>query len=98
MVSNDEMWCSSCDLRIGFGTGRSPDNSNTCSKEADSWDTSWYNKHDSAFAKKSDKSNRQYTVFPVSSATSRIGLMSVYNFGFTLDQSLAMLSINSSSI
>ena len=47
------------------------------------------------FCKKSNKSNLQYTVLPVSSATPGQGLMSVYNFGFTLDQSLAIISINS---
>ena len=47
------------------------------------------------FCKKSNKSNLQCTVLPVSSATPGQGLMSVYNFGFTLDQSLAIISINS---
>ena len=47
------------------------------------------------FCKTSNKSNLQYTVLPVSSATPGQGLMSVYNFGFTLDQSLAIISINS---
>ena len=29
-IANNENKCSSCDSRIGFGTGGNPDNSNTC--------------------------------------------------------------------
>ena len=64
------------------------------------WDTSWYNKYDSIFAKKkkvktqkNNTCNFQYIVFPVLSTTLGWGLISVYNFGFTLDQYLAILSI-----
>ena len=32
--SNDQTDCNSCDSRIGFGTGGSPDDSNTCGNEA----------------------------------------------------------------
>ena len=34
IVSNGGKKCDSCDSRIGFGTGGSPDNSNTCGNEA----------------------------------------------------------------
>ena len=34
IVSNNENKCDSCDSRIGFGTGGSPNNSNTCGNEA----------------------------------------------------------------
>ena len=34
IVSNNQNECSSCDSRIGFGTGGNPDNSNTCGNEA----------------------------------------------------------------
>ena len=34
IVSNGREKCDSCDSRIGFGTGGSPDNSNTCGNEA----------------------------------------------------------------
>ena len=34
IVSNGGENCGSCDSRIGFGTGGSPDNSNTCGNEA----------------------------------------------------------------
>ena len=44
------------------------------------WDTSWYNKYDSNFAKKkkvktqnNNTCNFQYIVFPVLSATPRMG-------------------------
>ena len=31
---NNQKWCSSCDSRIGFGTGGNHDDSNTCGNEA----------------------------------------------------------------
>ena len=34
IISNNENTCSSCDSRIGFGTGGNPDNSNTCENVA----------------------------------------------------------------
>ena len=34
IINNDQNDCSSCDSRIGFGTGGSPDNSNTCGNVA----------------------------------------------------------------
>ena len=34
IISNNENDCSSCDSRIGFGTGGHPDDSNTCGNEA----------------------------------------------------------------
>ncbi|XP_022791158.1 uncharacterized skeletal organic matrix protein 5-like [Stylophora pistillata] len=34
IVSNNQNDCASCDSRIGFGTGGSPDDSNTCGNEA----------------------------------------------------------------
>ena len=34
LISNNENHCSSCNSRIGFGTGGSPDGSNTCGNEA----------------------------------------------------------------
>ena len=34
IISNYENDCSSCDSRIGFGTGGYPDDSNTCGNEA----------------------------------------------------------------
>ena len=34
IVTNNENDCHSCDSRIGFGTGRAQDNSNTCGNEA----------------------------------------------------------------
>ena len=34
IVSNEQNDCSSCDSRIGFGGGGSPDNSNTCGNGA----------------------------------------------------------------
>ncbi|RMX40996.1 hypothetical protein pdam_00011602 [Pocillopora damicornis] len=33
IISNNEWNCSSCDSRIGFGTGGAPDDSNTCGNE-----------------------------------------------------------------
>ena len=59
------------------------------------WDTSWYNKNDLCFAKNliSLISNIQFYQFRAQPPGQ--GLMSVYNFGFTLDQSLAIISINS---
>ena len=33
IISNNENDCSSCDSRIGFGTGGYPDDSNTCGNE-----------------------------------------------------------------
>lgn len=34
IISNNQHHCLSCNSRIGFGTGGSPDNSNTCGNEA----------------------------------------------------------------
>lgn len=34
IISNNQQHCLSCNSRIGFGTGGSPDNSNTCGNEA----------------------------------------------------------------
>ena len=34
IIANNENDCSSCDSRIGFGTGGYPDDSNTCGNEA----------------------------------------------------------------
>ena len=34
IISNNGNDCSSCDFRIGFGTGGYPDDSNTCGNEA----------------------------------------------------------------
>ena len=34
IISNNEDACSSCDSRIGFGTGGYPDNSSSCGNEA----------------------------------------------------------------
>ena len=34
IINNDQNDCSSCDSRIGFGTGGHPDNSNTCGNSA----------------------------------------------------------------
>ena len=34
IISNNEYDCSSCNSRIGFGTGGGADNSNTCGNEA----------------------------------------------------------------
>ena len=34
IISNNENDCGTCDSRIGFGTGGSHDNSNTCGNEA----------------------------------------------------------------
>ena len=34
IISNNEDDCSSCDSRIGFGTGGHPDNENSCGNEA----------------------------------------------------------------
>ena len=34
ITSNDQDKCTSCDSRIGFGTGGKPDNSNSCGNEA----------------------------------------------------------------
>ena len=34
IVSNNQDECSSCDSRIGFGTGGRPDNLNSCGNEA----------------------------------------------------------------
>ena len=34
IIGNNENQCSSCDSRIGFGTGGNHDNSNTCGNEA----------------------------------------------------------------
>ena len=34
IISNNENDCSSCDSRIGFGTGGNPDNSSSCGNEA----------------------------------------------------------------
>ena len=34
VVSNNEDACSKCNSRIGFGTGGSPDDSNSCGNEA----------------------------------------------------------------
>ena len=34
ILSNNEDLCSSCDSRIGFGTGGTPDDSNTCGNSA----------------------------------------------------------------
>ena len=34
ILSNNEYNCSNCDSRIGFGTGGSPDDYNTCGNEA----------------------------------------------------------------
>ena len=36
ILGNNENDCSSCDSRIGFGTGGYPDDSNTCGNEASS--------------------------------------------------------------
>ena len=36
-VANEQNDCSSCDSRIGFGTGGYPDDSNTCGNEAAHW-------------------------------------------------------------
>ena len=33
-IANEHNHCGSCDSRIGFGTGGSPDNSNTCGNTA----------------------------------------------------------------
>ena len=33
-IANEQYNCGSCDSRIGFGTGGSPDNSNTCGNAA----------------------------------------------------------------
>ena len=35
IVSNQQNHCNSCDSRIGFGTGGSPDDTNTCGNKAD---------------------------------------------------------------
>ena len=35
IVSNNQDECSTCDSRIGFGTGGYPENSNSCGNEAD---------------------------------------------------------------
>ena len=84
IVGNNENKCDSCDSRIGLGTGGYPDNSSTCGNEV-SFSENNGDRHIKAmgyillqyilllFCKKSKKSNRQYTVFPVSSATLRIG-------------------------
>ena len=37
IVTNDNQDCSTCDSRIGFGTGGYPDNSNTCGNEASNY-------------------------------------------------------------
>ena len=34
IIGNNEKACTSCDSRIGFGTGGKPDDSNTCGNEA----------------------------------------------------------------
>ena len=34
IISNNEKTCTSCDSRIGFGTGGYPDNSTSCGNEA----------------------------------------------------------------
>ena len=34
IINNEQNDCSSCDSRIGFGTGGKPDNSNTCGNVA----------------------------------------------------------------
>ena len=34
VLGNEQNDCKSCDSRIGFGTGGSPDDSNTCGNEA----------------------------------------------------------------
>ena len=61
------------------------------------WDTSWYNKYDSVFAKKEKLIVSLIVIieiFLVSSATPRIGTY----FGSTLDQSLANLSTKSTKV
>ena len=38
IINNEQNDCRSCDSRIGFGTGGTPDKSNTCGNEArDKW-------------------------------------------------------------
>ena len=39
IASNNENHCSSCNSRIGFGTGGRPDNSNSCGNEAENYST-----------------------------------------------------------
>ena len=38
IVSNNQNQCDSCNSRIGFGTGGSPDDKNTCGNEVDGID------------------------------------------------------------
>ena len=45
ILSNNENDCSNCDSRIGFGTGGSPDDSNTCGNEAARWSPDNGEKH-----------------------------------------------------
>ena len=44
IISNNEDVCTSCDSRIGFGTGGYPDNSTSCGNEA-KWSTDNGDKH-----------------------------------------------------
>ena len=70
-------------------------------KKSRPWDTSWYNKYDSVFAKKKKLiiSLMFITqIFLVSSATPRIGTYAPLNCRFTLDQSRAILSTKSMKI
>lgn len=39
IASNNENYCSSCNSRIGFGTGGRPDDSNSCGNEAENYST-----------------------------------------------------------
>ena len=64
------------------------------------WDTSWYNKYDSVFAKKKLIISLMFItqIFLVSCATPRIGTYAPHNCRFTLDQSRAILSTKSMKI
>ena len=45
IASNNEDGCTSCNSRIGFGTGGRPDDSNTCGNEAENYSTDNGEKH-----------------------------------------------------
>ena len=48
IVANEQNDCTSCDSRIGFGTGGYPDDNNSCGNEA-SWSPDNGDKHIKAF-------------------------------------------------